>query len=149
MKIRTFLMGLLAVGVLAVGARAQTRATNARTVGIAVALVDTLSRPEHRAEILRFSDPSRPDVILLRQDASAEALVAAIASYRISVARTPGRPGAVGRTAITELSSATAAAAPLRARATEMLAKVRRAPLAKVGNYGRGRWAQFEVRVGG
>lgn len=149
MKIRTVLLGLLAVGVAAVGVRAQTLGSAARTVDVAIALVDTLSKPDHRAEILRFSDPTRPDVILLRRDASADALAAAIITYRASLARTPGRPGLVGRSVITDLSTNAPAAALLRASAAAMLVQVRRAPLANVGNYGRGRWSTFPVRVGG
>ena len=148
MKSRTLVLGLLAVAVMFVGTVVQAQAARSRQV--AVALVDTLTQPGLRAEILRFSDQNRPDVILLRRDsATAEDLVAAIASYRGSVARTPSRPGLVRRTAITSASMNPTATRALRAAAAEMLAKVRRAPLARVGNYGQGRWSTFEVRVGG
>ncbi len=148
MKSRTFLIALLAIAVMAVGASVQAQTGRGRQV--AVALVDTLAQPGLRAEILRFSDAGRPDVILLpRGAATAEDLAAAIASYRSSVARTPSRPGLVGRTAITSHTTSSPAAASLRATAAEMLAKVRRAPLSRVGNYGPGQWSTFEVRVGG
>lgn len=148
MKSRTFVLGLLAVAIMFVGAVVQ--AQSARSRQVAVALVDTLAQPGMRAEILRFSDQNRPDVILLRRDAAtADDLVAAIASYRSSVARTPSRPGLVGRTAVTGHAVSAPATRELRAAAAEMLAKVRRAPLARVGNYGQGRWSTFEVRVGG
>ena len=148
MKSRTLVLGLLAVAVLFVGTVVQAQAARSRQV--AVALVDTLTQPGLRAEILRFSDQNRPDVILLRRDAAtAEDLVAAIASYRASLARTPSRPGIIGRIAITSASVNATATRELRAAAAEMLAKVRRAPLVRVGNYGQGRWSTFEVRVDG
>lgn len=148
MKVRTLILGMIAVGAMFVGTVVQAQAT--RTRQVAVALVDTLAQPGLRAEILRFSDDTRPDVILLRSDAAtAEDLAAAIVSYRRSVEKTPSRPGLVGRTAVTGHNANTPGVAALRASAATMLAKVRRAPLAKVGNYGQGRWSTFEVRVGG
>ena len=148
MKSRTVALGLLAVGIMLVGTVAQAQARRSRQV--AVALVDTLAQPELRAEILRFSDENRPDVILLRRDsATAEDLAAAIVSYRRSVARTPARPGLVDRTAVTRHTADAPAVARLRSSAAQMLAKVRRAPLSRVGNYGQGRWSTFEVKVRG
>lgn len=148
MKSRTVVLGLIAVAAMFVGTEAHAQAGRLRNV--AVALVDSLARPELRAEILRFSDPNRPDVILLRRDAAtADDLAAAIATYRSSVARSADRPGLVGRIAVTNFTANAPATAALRARAAEMLARVRLAPVAKVGNYGRGRWSMFEVRVGG
>lgn len=148
MKSRTVVLGLIAVAAMFVATEAQAQAGRSRQV--AVALVDTLAQPGLRAEILRFSDRNRPDVILLRRDAAtAENLAAAIVSYRSSVARTPSRPGLVGRTAVTNFTANAPAIEALRASAAEMLAKVRLAPLTRVGNYGQGRWGVFEVRVGG
>ena len=148
MKSRTVVLGLAAVVAMFVVTEAHAQAGRSRQV--AVALVDTLGQPGLRAEILRFSDSNRPDVNLLRRDAAtADDLAAAIATYRSSVARTPSRPGLIGRTAITNFTANAPATAALRASAAVMLAKVRQAPLANVGNYGRGRWGTFEVRVGG
>lgn len=148
MKSRTVVLGLIAVAAMFIGTELHAQAGRFRKV--AVALVDTLSERGVRAEILRFSDPGRPDVILLRRDAAtADDLAAAIASYRSSVARTPSRPGLVGRTAVTAFSTNAPATAELRSRAEEMLAKVRLERVTRVGNYGPGRWSTFEVRVGG
>lgn len=148
MKSRTVMLGLLAVGIMFVGTVAQSQVRRSRQ--IAVALVETLAQPELRAEILRFSDETRPDVILLRRDAAtAEDLAAAIVSYRRSIARTPARPGLVGRTAVTRHAADSRAVASLRGSAAQMLAKVRRAPLSRVGNYGQGRWSTFDVKVRG
>lgn len=147
MKSRTVTLALLAVGIMFIGTVAQGQARRSRQV--AVALVDSLARPELRAEILRFSDETRPDVILLRRDAAtAEDLAAAIVSYRRAITRSPARPGFIGRTAVTRHTSDAPIGASLRASAARMLARVRRAPLSRVGNYGQGRWSTFEVRVG-
>ena len=148
MKSRTVVIGMIAVAAMFAATEAHAQAGRFRNV--AIALVDTLTRPGLRAEILRFSDPNRPDVILLRRDAAtADDLAAAIASYRSSVAHTPSRPGLVGRIAVTSFTAKSPATDALRARAAEMLSKVRLAPVSKVGNYGQGRWSTFEVRVGG
>lgn len=148
MKTRTFLLGLGIVGAALVAGRASAQVPGTRN--IAVALVDSLSAPGLRAEILRFSDPRRVDVILLRRDAAAPSdLAAAIVSYRASARRTPTPPGAVGRTLVSAHTADAPAVSGLRARAAEMLAKVRREPLSRIGNYGRGRWTTFEVRIDG
>lgn len=148
MKIRTMLLSVLALAVVLYGVR--VRAQGPRTRQVAVAVVDTLSKPEVRAEILRFSDDARPDVILLRRDAAnGDALASAIAAYRLSLQRTPARPGTIGRTALTGFTAGAGAGTPLRASADAMLHRLKREPVTRVGNYGPGRWRTFEVRVGG
>lgn len=145
MKVRTMLVGLMAVAALVLARTAQAQGNHSRTV--AVALVDALAQPGARAEILRFSDASRPDVILLRRDAAtADALAAAIVTYRASMQRTSARPGQVGRAIVTDFEVSPAAAG-LRKDAVQMLETVRRVPLSRVGTYGQGRWATFNVRV--
>ena len=147
MKNRTVLSCLMSLAIVLVAVRLQAQSSPSRPV--AVALVDSLAVVGSRAEILRFSSDLRPDVILLRRDnASPDALAAALATYRESVRRTPGRPGQVGRTVLTEFSVPPNAMA-LRSTAAEMLATVRRAPVTRVGSYGPGRWSSFSVRVGG
>lgn len=147
MKIRTVLIALVLVGVAGVAARAQERATGAREV--ALALVDTLSKPGLRAEILRFSDPNRRDVILLPRDATVDAVAAALMAYRESATAAPTRPGLIGRIGVTDLEIAGPHAAQARARAAELLAQVRRERPVNIGNYGRGRWTTIRVSVGG
>jgi len=148
MKSRTVLLGLGLVGAMMIASRAQ--AQGPRTVKVAVALVDSLSAPGLKAEVLRFSDPAKPDVILLRSGVAGPAdLAAAILSYRRSAASTPSRPGLVGRLTIAAHTADSPAANGLRVRAAEMLATVRRQPLGRVGNYGRGRWSTFEIRIDG
>lgn len=148
LQIRTVLLAACAAAIVLVGRSALAQSHTTRSV--AVAVVDTLSRPGLRAEILRFSDPGKPDVILLRRDAAtAENLAAAITTYRESASRTPSRPGLIGRTLITSATVTSAPSEPVRRRAAEMLAALRRTPPAKVGNYGRGQWQRFEVPIRG
>lgn len=147
MKTRTVLLGLMAVAATVVGSQLKSQSLAHRE--IAVAIVDSLPKPGSRAEIIRFSDASKPDVILLGRDATPELLAAAILAYRSSIARTGARPGLIGRTVLTDQSIDVPATADLRARAAAMLSKVKREPPARVGNYGRGRWATFQVTVGG
>ena len=137
--------GLTCLVLVMLADRADAQARERR---VAVAVVEHLSQADARAEILRFSDPARPDVILLpRTTAIPDDLAAAIAAYRLSLRRTPVRSGVVGRTIITERSLDATAAAPLRQRAAAMLREVQRAPSSRVGNYGPGRWSAFQVRV--
>lgn len=146
MKVRTVLLGTIVLALLAVGAKAHAQTASRRQV--AVALVDTLSQRGLKAEIIRFSDPDKLDVILLpRGQASAGDLAAAIATYRRSAASTPARPGLVARSAITEHSARGSTARELQTRSAAMLSEVRRAPFARIGNYGRGQWRSFEVTI--
>ncbi len=147
MKTRTsFTIAVAVLAVLAaVSNRLQAQATRTRTV--AVALVDTLSRASARAEILRFSDSAKPDIILLRRDADADALAAALISYRSSVSRTPSRPGLVGRTVVTDYDVRSADAARARGEAASAMARLRRTPVSRIGAYGRGQWTTLEVAV--
>lgn len=148
MKVRTVLVGLGLVGLALAASRVKAHSRHTRQV--AVALVDSLSAPEVRAEILRFSDPQRPDIILLpRESAGPSDLAEAIAAYRISVAHTPAKPGLVDRIALMVRAARPRASDRHRARAAEMLAQVRREPLSRIGKYGRGRWSTFAVRVVG
>ncbi len=145
MKPRTVLLGI--VTLLLIGAQSALQAQSAKRQ-VAIALVDTLSQPGLRAEILRFSDPRRSDVILLpRAQVTAEDLAAAIATYRASVHRTPSRPGLVGRTGITAHDARGTRSPALRAAAARMLADVRRAPFGRIGNFGRGQWTSVAVAV--
>lgn len=148
MKVRTVLVGLGLVGLALAASRVKAQSRHTRQV--AVALVDSLSTPDVRAEILRFSDPLRPDIILLsRESAGPSDLAEAIAAYRTSVTRKPTKPGLVDRIALLMRAARPKAADRHRARAAEMLARVRREPLSRIGKYGRGRWATFTLRVVG
>lgn len=147
MKPMNLILGVTCVALAILSTRAEAQA---RTRQVAVAIVEELSQPAVRAEILRFADTQRPDVILLRRrDASAADLAAAIAAYRLSVQRSAGRPGAVGRVFVTEHSADAAGAKALRGRAEQILRQVRGARPSRVGNYGAGQWATVAVQVGG
>ena len=144
MLIRTLTMGLLAAGLaLAVG----TPAAHAQAPRqVQVALVDSLSVQDAKAELLRFSEPGRLDIILLRSaNATPDELVAAIVTLRAVSARRPTAPGVVARTTIVGHAPLGPDAAELRRRAAAILDEVRRAPVSRIGNLGRGRWGTFDV----
>ncbi len=146
MKVRTVLVGLGLAGIAFAATRLKTHSSQTRQV--AVALVDSLSEPGARAEILRFSDPRRPDVVLLaRESAGPSDLAAAIATYCAAEARRAGRLGPADRILLTRRSASPPATDRHRARAAEMLARVRREAPVRLGHYGRGRWRLFAVRV--
>lgn len=146
MKVRTVLVGLGLVGIAFAASRLKAQSRHTRQV--AVALVDSLSTPGVRAEILRFSDPHRPDVVLLRRESAGPSdLAAAIATYRQAELDRPGRRGAVDRILLTARGARIPATDRHRARAAEMLARVRREAPVRLGHYGRGRWRMFAVRI--
>lgn len=146
MKVRTVLVGLGLVGIAFAASRMKSHARHTRHV--AVALVDSLSAPSVRAEILRFSDPRRPDVLLLdRESAGPSDLASAITAYREAVARKPRTTSVVDRTILTARSMKVPTADRHRTRAAEMLARVRREAPVRLGQYGRGRWHTFVLRV--
>ena len=144
MLMRTVLFCALLVACLFAVSGTPLTAQGARRVQ--VALVDSLSVPTARAEVLRFAEPGRADLILLRSgSATPEDLVAAIAQLRASAGRRPSRPGTVAITTIVGVGEAVPAADGLRLRAAKMLAEVRRSPVARIGNLGRGKWSEFDV----
>lgn len=148
LKPRTVVVGLGLIGVMLAVYRWQARSTRTRTVG--VALVDSLSSPTPRAEILRLAEPSRPDfLLLLPSNASPAILASAISTLRESGARLPSHHRRVSRLAIPAGAEISRVKPELRARAAEMLAAVRREPITIVGRYGPGRLATFRFRVGG
>lgn len=133
----------LVAALLALGSRpllAQQRRA------VQVALVDALSVPNARAELIRFAEPGRSDLILLRADAaSVEDLAAALAALAAAESRRPTKPGTLSRTTIVSVGQIAPGASGLRLQAGEMLREVRRAPIARIGNLGRGRWSEFNA----
>jgi hypothetical protein len=113
---------------------------------IQVALVASLSSPDARAELVRFSD-QRPDIILLRAATATEddLLVALLSQEQIRIDR-PTRPGLSARTTFVNSGPLPDVPAGARKRASEMLKAVRNSPEARIGNLGRGRWSEFDVR---
>lgn len=145
MKPRTVLLGLGLVGAMLAVSRIKAQQT--RRQPVAVALVESLSSPTLRAEILRFADPTRPDLILLRTGrATSGDLATALVSYRAIANRAPRRAGVVAKLGASAEVDA-GAIARVRSRAARMLAQIRREPLTRVGPYGRGRWRTFAVKV--
>lgn len=112
---------------------------------IQVALVDSLSVPGARAEVVRFSE-DRPDLILLRSTtATRDDLVAALAAYAQVRSRRPDRPGLVARTTIVGSGATALPDAEVSRKAEAMLRHVKAAPSARIGNLGRGRWGEFDA----
>lgn len=109
-----------------------------------VALVDTLSSPNARAELVRFADPERADLILLREGLATTADLAAALSARAEAeARRPSRSGTLARTTIVGLRRIGPGLRERMQRAEQMLREVKRSPVVRIGNVGQGRWSEF------
>jgi hypothetical protein len=113
---------------------------------VRIAVIDALSAPTARAEILRFGTPGQRDLILLPSaGATAQDLAAALAAYRSLRLRAQASGGRIGRTTITAHDAATRLSPATLRRADEMLRRVRAAGESRIGNLGRGRWEEFDV----
>lgn len=109
-----------------------------------VALVATLSAPNARAELVRFADAGRADLILLREGVATTAdLAAALSAREQAESRRPSRPGSVARTTIVGVGPLGPALRERMSRAERMLREVKRAPIVRIGNVGHGRWSEF------
>ncbi len=140
MRTRIFAL-LLTMSALMLPAVAQTQVAR-----VQVALVDSLSSPDARAELVRFSD-ARPDIILLRAStATADDLLVALLSHEHIRTRRPARAGLTARTTFVNSGPVANAPAQIRRRAQDMLKTVKQSPVARIGNLGRGRWSEFDVR---
>lgn len=143
----TFRFLVAAVCLVALSVAARPLIAQASGARIRVALVDTLSTPTARAELLRFSDVRQTDVILLRRgDARPDDLLAALRMHRRLEGRRPTRPGVVSRATVTGYEVAATVPRTERAAATRMLEEVQRAPASRIGDFGRGRWSEFALR---
>lgn len=130
-------LALLFVPVRSTGAQAAPR--------VQVALVDSLSSPDARAEIVRFAG-NRPDLILLRSSTvRSEDLVAAIATWESARTQRPAKPGLVARTTVVSVASKGDPDVSAVRRAQAILHQLKAAPSVRVGNLGRGRWGEFDV----
>lgn len=144
MSTTSFLMMLLlGVGIVGVGGKTLTAQDVSR---VQVALVDSLSAPSARAEVVRFASSERPPLILLKSVGSSPGdLATALAALeRARGARTPP-PGTVSRLTILGHSGIERASPQLIARADRMLREVTQRPVARIGNLGRGRWSEFDA----
>jgi hypothetical protein len=110
-----------------------------------VALVDALSVPSARAEVVRFSE-ERPDLILLRSSTvKRDDLVAALATHERVRGRRPDRPGLIARTTIVGHGPAAGAGVQTARRAEAILRQLKASPPTRIGNLGRGRWGEFDA----
>lgn len=141
----SFKILLLALFAIAIGAVSRPIGAQAPH-RVRVALVDQLASPEIRAEVVRFGPVDEPPLILLRRgDERTDDLVAALAVLR-DTPRSSARPaGVVSRIAVSGYSGGRDVPRAVRERAARMLSEVRAATPSRVGNLGRGRWAEFEL----
>lgn len=140
-RLTLLVLALLVVGVLTRPLLAQSPER------VRVALVDSLSAPELRAEIVRFGDPDKAAIVLLRRgDVRTDDLTAALVTLRERNAQRPTRPGVISRISVTGYADVTRVPEAARQRAARMLSEVRAAPLSRIGNLGRGHWAEFELQ---
>ncbi|MFN0098912.1 MAG: hypothetical protein ACKVS7_09585 [Gemmatimonadaceae bacterium] len=122
-------------------ARSSTSGTRR---SLQVALVEMLSAPNARAELVRFADPGRADLILLREGVATSAdLAAALSAREAAEPRRPSRPGSVARTTIVGVGPQGPGLRDRMTRAEQMLREVRRSPVVRIGNVGQGRWSEF------
>lgn len=140
-RITLFVLVLLAAGIFTRPIFAQS------SERIRVALVDSLSSPELRAEIVRFGDPDKASIVLLRRgDVRTDDLTAALVTLRERRAQRPTRPGVMSRISVTGYADVSRVPPEARQRAARILSEVRAAPLSRIGNLGRGHWAEFELQ---
>lgn len=132
-----------ALALILVPHRPLSAQANAR---VQVALVDSLSRPDARAEVIRFST-GRPDLILLRSSTvKSEDIVLAIAAWEQSRGERPTPPGQTARLTVVGHGQATELDRRSLRRAAFILRELKAAPAVRIGNVGRGRWGEFDVR---
>lgn len=140
-RITLLVLAILATGVLTRPLFAQS------SERVRIALVDSLSAPELRAEIVRFGDPAQASIILLRRgDVRTDDLAAALVTLRERSAQRPNGPGLVSRISVTGYADIANVPQAARQRAARMLSEVRAAPLSRIGNLGRGHWAEFDLQ---
>lgn len=115
------------------------------TARVQVALVETLSSPDARAEVVRFST-GRPDLILLRSSSvtTDDVAVALLTLEQVRGDR-PARPGLIGRTTLVGAGRAPGADTKVMRRADTILRELKGSPTARIGNLGRGRWGEFDA----
>ncbi len=113
---------------------------------VQVALVDSLSSPHARAEVIRFSG-ERPPLILLRSSTvNRDDVISALAALAEGQRATSDRRGAIVRTTIVGNDPAHAANDRTLRRAEAILRQLKAGPTVRIGNVGRGRWGEFDVR---
>lgn len=134
---------LLGLGLTGLGSRTAHAQEQVR---IHVALVDSLTTPTARAEVVRFPDASRPTLVLLRAaSATPDDVIAALSAITHAKRRPLPPAGAVSRLTVLGAFDADAATPVDRARASAIIRAVRAAPLVRVGNLGRGRWVEIDA----
>jgi len=113
---------------------------------VRIALIESLPTATARAEILRFRERSRHDLILLpARTAGPLDLAAALELYRSQSPRIAARSRSAGRTTLTSLGDYSRLSPRTLRRAAAMLRAVQQEPEVRIGNLGRGRWEEFDI----
>jgi hypothetical protein len=113
---------------------------------VQVALVESLSAPAARAEVIRFGG-ERPDLILLRSSTvTADDVVAAFTALQGARRSRPARPGLTARMTILDGTRPGAVDARVTRRAEAILRQLKTSPAVRIGNLGRGRWGEFDAQ---
>jgi hypothetical protein len=113
---------------------------------VQVALVESLSTPSARAEVVRFGG-DRPDLILLRSSSvTTSDVVAALFALEGARRSRPARPGLTARLTVLEGSSSASPDLRIARRAEGILRQLKSSPSVRIGNLGRGRWGEFDAR---
>lgn len=143
MTLASLLAVLLGLGLTGIGTRTAHAQAPER---VQVALVDSLTTPSARAEVVRFPDTGRPALVLLRAaSATPDDVIAALTAIAHAKRRPLPPAGAVSRLTVLGAIDAEAATPAARARASAIIRAVRAAPLVRIGNLGRGRWVEIDA----
>lgn len=95
---------------------------------------------------MRFGDPEQAPIVLLRRgDVRTDDLTAALVTLHERNAQRPTRRGVISRISVTGYADAAQVPPATRQRAARILSEVRAAPRSRIGNLGRGQWAEFEL----
>ena len=137
-------LALIALACIALLPLAIARAQAARDTPVRIALVDSLSLTQARAEVVRTGSSRQPDVVLLRaSDATMQDLGGALAMLR-RMRRDPVAPGRNVRATLTGSAFNGELPESRRLALERALAAVRAAPMADIAPLGRGRWLDFQ-----
>lgn len=138
---------ILVCAILALALTAAFRPLSAQSPArVRIALVDSLSTPDVRAEVVRYGPTTEPALILLRRgDERTEDLISALAVLRSDQRAAQRPPGVISRITVAGHTDVRSVPRAVRDRAARMLSQVRSAPPSRIGNLGRGYWAEFEL----
>lgn len=139
-------VGMVQVVLLLGGAALTPVTSGAQAVSgrVRVALIDDLSAPTARAEVVRYGT-GQPDLVLLRTgSATEEDLLAALTTLGKSKAKRGVARDQMRHIVVEGYLFDVRPDDALRTRLATALATVRARPLVRIGNRGIGRWKEFD-----